>query len=109
MLHTLCPRTAAAIRAALRISRRRLGARQRLHEFHSALILCQRQGPHFGPVFRLAPGKPMPELGEQYRLARQQAAAIVCAACQCTRHSDPFGVGCDCVWACLPSTKGANV
>ena len=56
MLHTLCPRTAAAIRAALRISRRRLGARQRLHEFHSALILCQRQGPHFGPVFRLAPG-----------------------------------------------------
>ena len=36
-------------------------------------------------------------------------AAIVCASCQCDRTTDPFGVGCDCVWASLPHTAGAHV
>ena len=28
-------------------------------------------------------------------------AAIKCAACGCTATTDPFGVGCDCVWATM--------
>ncbi|MDJ0367333.1 hypothetical protein QMK33_19465 [Hymenobacter sp. H14-R3] len=42
------------------------------------------------------------------QLAPAAPALIQCAACKCDSTTDPFGVGCDCVWLAMHQSVGAH-
>ena len=101
----------AAVRAALlKAWQEFVITAEQLHSGHDAVTAAEQMFSNapasLVPAFCAALPAATPRF---FTAAPAAPAPIQCAACGCNSASDPFGVGCDCVWAPMRQPVSTHV
>ena len=82
---------------------------EQLHSGHDAVTAAEQAFSNAQPPQVAAACAALPATAPRFfSFATAAPAPIQCAACGCDGTTDPFGVGCDCVWATMRQPVSAH-